>query len=194
MRWHLVVLLRQREKTSPVELQGVIGVGDVWTLDADSKLMVSYMVGKREAPDALRFMEVHILCRAPNLTMHMGMRRFARLTGAFSKKIEEPSRRGGHSTSCITASAGFTKRCVLLQLWKQGLRTTFGAWRKLLSLWTTHPKGRRGRIRRDGFKDLPQTTRGTPYLSPEILDQPPENSHNLRFRRRGARAAKGGRL
>jgi len=49
-----------KEKNVPEDMKGIIGVGDVWTwtgLDADSKLMVSYSVGKREVPDALRFMD-----------------------------------------------------------------------------------------------------------------------------------------
>ncbi|WP_194792958.1 DDE-type integrase/transposase/recombinase [Caenimonas koreensis] len=39
--------------------QGILGHGDVWTytaIDADSKLMISYMVGKRDADYALAFM------------------------------------------------------------------------------------------------------------------------------------------
>ena len=49
-----------KEKNIPADMQGVLGIGDVWTwtaLDADSKLMVSYSIGKRETPDAMRFMD-----------------------------------------------------------------------------------------------------------------------------------------
>jgi IS1 family transposase len=42
------------------ELRGTFGIGDVWTwtaIDADSKLIVSWHVGKRETPDAYQFMK-----------------------------------------------------------------------------------------------------------------------------------------
>jgi IS1 family transposase len=48
-----------KEKTVPAELKGT-GVGDIWTwtaLDADSKLMVSYLVGDRSGATAKVFME-----------------------------------------------------------------------------------------------------------------------------------------
>jgi len=48
-----------KEKNVAPRDKGVLGHGDVWTytaIDADTKLMVSYMVGKRDADYALAFM------------------------------------------------------------------------------------------------------------------------------------------
>lgn len=49
-----------KAKNVPEGKQGVFGFGDVWTwtaIDADSKLMVSYMVGPRTPPMAYEFMK-----------------------------------------------------------------------------------------------------------------------------------------
>lgn len=49
-----------KDKNVPREMEGQPGVGSVWTwtaLDADSKLMVSYFVGDRDARTACRFMQ-----------------------------------------------------------------------------------------------------------------------------------------
>lgn len=48
-----------KQKNVPEGLQGQFGVGDVWTwtaIDADSKLMISYLVGLRDAGYATAFM------------------------------------------------------------------------------------------------------------------------------------------
>ena len=44
-----------KQRNVPAAMQGQFGVGDVWTwtaIDADSKLMVSYMVGQRDVGGA----------------------------------------------------------------------------------------------------------------------------------------------
>lgn len=49
-----------KEKNLPDELKGKLGFGDVWTwtaIDADTKLIVSYLVGGRSASYARKFIE-----------------------------------------------------------------------------------------------------------------------------------------
>lgn len=49
-----------KEKNLPDELKGTLGFGDVWTwtaLDADTKLMVSYLVGGRSGAYAKKFID-----------------------------------------------------------------------------------------------------------------------------------------
>ena len=50
-----------KRKNVPEDMQGKFGVGDVWTwvaLDADTKLVPSWLVGLRDAGYALEFMKV----------------------------------------------------------------------------------------------------------------------------------------
>ena len=49
-----------KEKNVPEEIKGKIGVGDVWTwtaMDADTKLIGSYLVGDRSATYARNFID-----------------------------------------------------------------------------------------------------------------------------------------
>jgi len=49
-----------KHKNVPLDKQGQFGYGNVWTwaaIDADSKLCVSWLVGTRDAEDALEFMD-----------------------------------------------------------------------------------------------------------------------------------------
>lgn len=49
-----------KEKNIPVELQGVFGIGDVWTwtaLCADTKLIINYRVNRRDETAARHFID-----------------------------------------------------------------------------------------------------------------------------------------
>ena len=49
-----------KQKNVPADKQGQDGVGDVWTwvaIDADTKLVLSWLIGRRDAEDALLFMQ-----------------------------------------------------------------------------------------------------------------------------------------
>ena len=62
-----------KQKNIPADMQGQPGIGDCWTwvgIDADTKLIVGYLVGKRNAGDAKDFMNdiAWRLCRKVQLT------------------------------------------------------------------------------------------------------------------------------
>ncbi len=174
----------QKQRTVPPERQGILGFGDVWTwtaIDAESKLLISYLVGARDAETAAVFMDdvasrlthrvqlttdglkvyldavegafggeidyaqlikiyendtgntadvryspgdqvetrKEVIVGQPdwghistsyverkNLTMRMRMRRFTRLTNAFSKKIENHE----HAISLYTMHYNYVRR------------------------------------------------------------------------------------
>jgi len=55
--WSFVAM---KERHVPEDRRGEYGVGDVWTwigIDADTKLVPSFLVGQRDTPDAFAFME-----------------------------------------------------------------------------------------------------------------------------------------
>ncbi|HEX4053524.1 MAG TPA: DDE-type integrase/transposase/recombinase [Tepidisphaeraceae bacterium] len=62
-----------KQKNVPADMRGQFGVGDIWTwtaIDADTKLMISWMIGLRDAGYAKAFMRdvAHRLARKVQLT------------------------------------------------------------------------------------------------------------------------------
>ncbi len=194
-----------KEKQVPTERKGQIGVGDVWTwvaIDADTKLVISYLVGSRDGMHASHFISdvagrlanrvqlttdghkpyleavegafggdidyamlvklygnvpgntaearyspgecvgtrVDVITGSPdvkhvstsfaerqNLTMRMRMRRFTRLTNAFSKKIENHE----HAISLNFMHYNFVRRHMTLRVTPA---MAAGLTRKMMSL------------------------------------------------------------
>lgn len=82
-----------KAKNVPVEKRGQLGYGDVWTwtaIDGDTKLIVSWMVGERDAGYAMEFMQdlASRLARRVQLTTD-GLRAYLEaVEGAFGTEID----------------------------------------------------------------------------------------------------------
>ncbi|MFC2018562.1 IS1 family transposase [Chloroflexota bacterium] len=82
-----------KQKNVPEDKQGRFGYGDVWTwvaLDADSKLVVSYMIGRRDADYANAFMDdlASRLANRVQLTTDGHHAYLDAISGAFSHRID----------------------------------------------------------------------------------------------------------
>ena len=89
-----------------------------WRRSGLFRAPMSSPVPRFHAPAALPAGHAMQLTEHANLTMRTAMRRFARLTNAFSKKLENHCHRS-HSTRPGTTSFAFTRAYVPLPQWPQ---------------------------------------------------------------------------
>jgi IS1 family transposase len=66
-----------------------------------------------------------------NLTMRMAMRRFTRLTNAFSKKLDNHVHMVALYALWYTTSSGSTRRCACRLQWRPASKRGYGRWRML---------------------------------------------------------------